>query len=115
MIREVTIDGIQYKLAPYNYAKHIEISDRSTRIDVDERTRTARTSTLVGTVRMLELLYSIKSWTFRGVDADGNLKTEGDVLAITEANLKLLPAKHGKHLQDLAGEVNSPTDEEVKN
>jgi hypothetical protein len=115
MLREMDIDGIEYKIGRYNFATQIEIEDRAIKLEIDEVRKTAVPVTLAGTVKMLELLASIKYWTFKGCDAEGELLKEGSVLPITEANVKKLPLKHGKKLMKIASEINSINEDEEKN
>lgn len=117
MLSDVNLDGINYKLEPYDFGTDIEISDRSIKMDFDPITRKPVPVSKTGTYKLLILFYSIKSWTYRGKNENGDLVTDESkpILPVTEENLKKIPSSHGNKLSDIASTINGVGEDERKN
>jgi len=118
MREEIKIGGIDYVLNSFTFGTELEINDRSLSVDVDEQSGKVIATTKPGTVRLLTLLHSLKSWTFRGLDpTTSELVTVAEIpiLDITEDTVKMLPSLHGNMLSKRAEIMNNIGGKEGKN
>ena len=107
------IDGIEYVTKKYSYGESCDIASETFRTEfVDGKPIMAID---FGKRSLLCTIKGLKSWTFKGVDEDGNVKTEGSVLSITEENVRKIPPKHGDVIAKMVREENDMTDDEIKN
>lgn len=58
---------------------------------------------------------SVKRWTFRGYNEDDSLRMDGDILPLTEENIKQIPGKHGHMLTQFVEGKDALTEYERKN
>jgi len=116
MEKELTIDGIVYKLGRYDFGTDVEINDRAIALQFNEEKKEVIPVPKAGIMSFLMVFYAIKSWTFRGMN-DGELITDTtvNILPITEENLKKIPSKHGNMLTKLSSELNGVNDKTAKN
>lgn len=123
---KVTLDGVDYVLKPLTWGTDLEITNSAVKLDMSairgsmgksEIDKVMQNALQIDSVvvRIKQVLNSLESWTFRGRDADGSLLVEGDVLPITEDNVRLLLPSHGNRLVAVIEEMNAPTPIEVKN
>ena len=107
------IEGVLYTIMPYSWGEELEIAEGGIAVDfVDEKPSINVAS---GTVAIQAVLKSLKEWTFRGMDEDGKLLAEGNILPITNENVKKLPASHGRLIYAKVKELNGVGMIEAKN
>jgi hypothetical protein len=114
---EKVIDGVKYVIGTYNYGKDAEINDKIMSVDFDVKTKTPVPVVKAGLQKLLVLLASLKSWTFRGVDDNGEVMIREDkpILPISEENVRLLPKRHGDELSKIANKLNGFDEDDSKN
>lgn len=114
---EKVIDGVKYAIGTYSYGKDAEINDKIMSVDFDVKTKTPVPVVKAGLQKLLVLLASLKSWTFRGVNTDGEafLEENKPILPISEENLRLIPKRHGDELSKVANKFNGFDEDDSKN
>ena len=117
MRQSVEIDGVKYVIGTYPYSKDVEITDRVTTLDFDQKTKTATPVMKAGLHRLLALVASIREWTFRGLDSNDEIITSADVkiLPITEESVGMLPIRHANKLNKIVEGINNLGETEEKN
>ncbi len=103
------IQGINYELLSYLWDEDLEITQSSIIVVDGKPTMDTRK------LRVMMVLKTLKSWTFRGTDENRALITEGEILTITEENVKKLPPSHGRALYKAVDALNTLTEDEEKN
>jgi len=115
----VKVDGIEYVLGKFSWGSELDINSECIKVDVkiDAKKMSMVPSPDVNVFRIefLTVLKALKSWTFRGYDASGNLKTEGEVLPIDEKNAREIPTTHGAKLTVIATKLNKMEGIDLKN
>ena len=114
---EKVIDGVNYVIGTYSYGKDAEINDRIMSVDFDVKTKSPVPVVKAGLQKLLVLLASLKSWTFRGIDSNGEVivATDKPILPISEDNLRSIPKKHGDELAKIANKLNGFDEDDSKN
>ena len=113
-MKKVEVDGVEYVLARFNWGVSTEIHDAA--MVVEAVGSVVPTVTMKLSIYMRQVvLRSLKTWTFLGVDEEGNPLKDGEVLAITEENVKTLPSNHGNKLWEVASDLNGLSKDEEKN
>ena len=115
--RTIEVDGVQYVLEPYDFETDLAITKQCVKTDIDQKAEKVIVETDTEKLQMLSIMSSLKTWTFRGFDAEGQLIVDPAVapLEINEENIKHVPARHSSALRRIASEMNQMSADEVKN
>ena len=107
------IDGVEYVTKKYGFGEHCDISSTTMKTEYVDGKPFMRAD--FGVRTFMVVMRGLKSWTFKGVDGDGNVKTEGEVLPITDETVRKIPPKHGETLYKIIQSENEMSDDEIKN
>lgn len=119
-VEKVRIDSVEYLLGQFSWGIATEIQEKSFTVDADfqegkKKNIVPKVRTNMAVYMILVVVNSLRDWNFRGVDSEGNIKREGDILPINEENVRSLPNKHGSTLYTIATKLNSLEEEDEKN
>ena len=106
------LDGIRYELRYLNYFDYLKIKEKEVDLKIVNGAIKPEIKSAGTTLSFVAA--AIDKWEFKGVDERGRLKTEGNILPITNDNVKLLPPRHGQILHQAIRRLNDVVGEEEK-
>ncbi len=112
---EHKIGDVKYVTRSISFGDRADIVEEVTGYRLDEEDNIV--PFVNGGLRLIKTVVTgLKSWTFKGVNEDGNpvIDTEKPILPINDENVRLLPGKHGVRLHRIIEDENGLSETEEK-